>query len=276
MSDIKLSECLFDDLQTDEQRRDWFSLGRGVETGVIAPALQAHLTIAYHKIVESKKLIEQQQQQIAELEEQLNIQTKRGDLSSPAMHIACDFKELHDKVCKERDELAATVERLRDVCRLGIDTLVFNDIDLIQTTETMRDAIETTPQQNLNAVKQQAVDEYKRSITEPNVIVHRYPVVDLSGSYLPGANGRATMMFGHIENAESSSPKAFIKCVIGRLLELLDDFNSNDCSTVKMPHVDTKKSAIEVAFTDGYTAGNGYPPSQWEVDQYMQSVKDGE
>lgn len=58
-------------------------------------------------------LIEQQQARIAELEEQLIIQTKRGDLASPAIHTACDFKDLHDKVCKERDELAATVDRFR-------------------------------------------------------------------------------------------------------------------------------------------------------------------
>lgn len=67
MSDIKLSECLFVDLQTDEQRRDWFSLGRGVATGIIAPALQPHLTTAYSKILESKNLIEQQQERIDEL-----------------------------------------------------------------------------------------------------------------------------------------------------------------------------------------------------------------
>lgn len=71
MSDIKLSECLFVDLKTDAQRRDWFLLGRGVETGIIAPALQAHLVNAYSKIVESDKLIEQQQKRIDELEAQL-------------------------------------------------------------------------------------------------------------------------------------------------------------------------------------------------------------
>lgn len=71
MSDIKLSKCLFVDLKTDERRRDWFSMGRGAATGIIAPALQHHLVIAYSKIVESSKLIEQQQQRIDELENAL-------------------------------------------------------------------------------------------------------------------------------------------------------------------------------------------------------------
>lgn len=30
------------------------------------------------------------------------------------------------------------------------------------------------------------------------------------------------------------------------------------------------------SFIAGYTAGNGYPPSDWEVDQYIKSIKDGE
>lgn len=72
MNDIKPSECLFADLKTDAQRRDWFLLGRGVETGIIAPALQTPLAIAYSKLVESGKLIEQQQKRIDELEAQLN------------------------------------------------------------------------------------------------------------------------------------------------------------------------------------------------------------
>ena len=71
MNDTKLSNCLFVDLETDEQRRDWFLLGRGVATGIIAPALQPHLANAYSKIVESRKLIEQQQQRIEELEAQV-------------------------------------------------------------------------------------------------------------------------------------------------------------------------------------------------------------
>lgn len=28
------------------------------------------------------------------------------------------------------------------------------------------------------------------------------------------------------------------------------------------------------SFIDGYTAGNGYPPSDWEVNQYLESVKE--
>lgn len=71
MSDIKLSKCLFADLKTDAQRRDWFLLGRGVETGVIAPALQTSLANAYSKLVEGDKLIKQLQKRITELEAQV-------------------------------------------------------------------------------------------------------------------------------------------------------------------------------------------------------------
>lgn len=139
-----------------------------------------------------------------------------------------------------------------------------------------RDALRVTPQQNLAErdaeVARKAVEEYKLSITEPNATVHRYPVVDLSGFYLNGANGKPTMMFGHIDNAESSSQPAFIKCVIGRLLELLEGFNA-ESSIVQKKNAD-KPSVIRASFIDGYTAGNGYPPSDWEVNQYLESVKE--
>ena len=35
-------------------------------------------------------------------------------------------------------------------------------------------------------------------------------------------------MYGSIESAESNAQKAFVKCVIGALLELLDELNSID------------------------------------------------
>lgn len=136
---------------------------------------------------------------------------------------------------KERDELAASVERLRLACRLGVDMFFANDIRVPNTVETMQDAIDSTPQANLNHVKREAIEEYKRSITEPNAIVHRYPIVDLSGFYLPGAHGKKAFMYGNIENAESGTPKAFVKCVIGGLLELLEELENANSSEIIYP-----------------------------------------
>lgn len=157
MSDIKLSECLFVDLKTDAQRRDWFLLGRGVETGIIAPALQAHLVNAYSKIVESDKLIEQQQQRIEELENQLT-----------------QYRIDNLKIKADNNELSATIYRLRDalqthtaqpICCGNVDIEYSPDGEPIGQQccgwgdfEWPQDVVEllsATPQQNLNAVKRE-------------------------------------------------------------------------------------------------------------------------
>ena len=63
---VKLSECLWIDLTTFEQKRDFLLLGRGVETGIIAPSMQNVLAHDYNVIVELRKAN-------AELEEERNI-----------------------------------------------------------------------------------------------------------------------------------------------------------------------------------------------------------
>ena len=62
---------------------------------------------------ESADIIEKLKRENVELKEKLDVQTKRGDLASPAMDTAYDFKHLYDEACKERDELAAHVERIK-------------------------------------------------------------------------------------------------------------------------------------------------------------------
>lgn len=111
MDDIKLSKCLFSDLKTDAQRRDWFLLGRGVETGIIAPALQTPLANAYNKLVESSKLIEQLQQR--------------------------------------NNELAATVEQLRDALRHLHHNAKASGCEMGLALDVAEEALESTPQQSL-------------------------------------------------------------------------------------------------------------------------------
>jgi hypothetical protein len=65
---LRLSECLWVDLKTHEQKRDFLLLGRGVDTGIIAPAMQNVLAHDYNIIVELKKDNAELNQRIVELE----------------------------------------------------------------------------------------------------------------------------------------------------------------------------------------------------------------
>lgn len=47
---MSLSTKLWSDLKTDEERSAWLLLGRGCETGVVAPALQNDIAMAYHRL----------------------------------------------------------------------------------------------------------------------------------------------------------------------------------------------------------------------------------
>jgi hypothetical protein len=62
---LNLSKCLWVDLNTHEQKRDFLLLGRAVSTGIIAPSMQSILAHDYNVIVEQIK-------RIAELEEELS------------------------------------------------------------------------------------------------------------------------------------------------------------------------------------------------------------
>lgn len=46
---------LFSDLKTDEEKSNFFLSGRGYETGVIAPAIQNDVAMAYHRCAEYAK-----------------------------------------------------------------------------------------------------------------------------------------------------------------------------------------------------------------------------
>lgn len=60
---IELSTALWSDLKTDADRSAWLLLGRGVETGVIAPVIQADLAMAYHRLSLVQIRIERAKQQ---------------------------------------------------------------------------------------------------------------------------------------------------------------------------------------------------------------------
>ena len=64
MDEVKLSKALWCDLKTPAQKRDWLLLGRGNDTGVIAPAMQNDLAHDYNVIVEQAKLIKELQEEL--------------------------------------------------------------------------------------------------------------------------------------------------------------------------------------------------------------------
>ena len=49
---------LFSDLKTDEEKSNFFLSGRGYETGVIAPAIQNDVAMAYHRCAEYEKEVQ--------------------------------------------------------------------------------------------------------------------------------------------------------------------------------------------------------------------------
>tara|TARA_R110000851_G_scaffold300768_1_gene457008 strand:+ start:252 stop:575 length:324 start_codon:yes stop_codon:yes gene_type:complete len=67
---LRLSECLWVDLKTHEQKRNFLLLGRGVDTGIIAPSMQNVLAHDYNIIVELKK-------DNADLKQKLLLRAKR-------------------------------------------------------------------------------------------------------------------------------------------------------------------------------------------------------
>lgn len=144
---------------------------------------------------------------------------------------ANDADAVIEQLERENQELAAYVERIKHD-REVVD-LADNETDFNRSVNRLCNTIDNPPQTSLAEHDAQVIEKYKRSITEPNAIVHRYPVVDLSGFYLPPANGGPTFMHGNIEKAESGTPKTFVKCVIGRLLELLEEMEAADDGTIK-------------------------------------------
>lgn len=46
---------LFCDLKTDEEKANFFLTGRGYETGIVAPAIQNDVAMAYHRCAEYAK-----------------------------------------------------------------------------------------------------------------------------------------------------------------------------------------------------------------------------
>lgn len=56
-----ISQLLFSDLKSDEEKSAFFLSGRAYETGVVASAIQNELAMAYHRIVELKKKLAEAQ-----------------------------------------------------------------------------------------------------------------------------------------------------------------------------------------------------------------------
>ena len=71
MNKLDLSKCLWADLNTHEQKRDFLLLGRAVSTGIIAPVMQSILAHDYNVIVEQSKHIAELEKEVQELTNQL-------------------------------------------------------------------------------------------------------------------------------------------------------------------------------------------------------------
>lgn len=66
-----LSNALWSDLKTDMERANWFLLGRGYETGVVAKAIQNELAMAYSRLafLSAAQPVEQEAEHVAWLVE---------------------------------------------------------------------------------------------------------------------------------------------------------------------------------------------------------------
>jgi hypothetical protein len=69
----RLSECLWVDLKTHQQKRDFILLGRAVNTGIIAHTIQNALAYDYNIIIELKKDNTELLHRIVELEKALTL-----------------------------------------------------------------------------------------------------------------------------------------------------------------------------------------------------------
>ena len=96
-----LSDKLWCDLRTDEERSAWLLLGRGHETGVVAVAIQNDLAMAYHRLAALAQMTaaapESQAERVTELEALLReargvIQTCGGEWRHGGFHLDGDAK----------------------------------------------------------------------------------------------------------------------------------------------------------------------------------------
>lgn len=63
-----ISQLLFNDLKSDEEKSAFFLSGRAYETGVVASTIQNELAMAYHQIVELKKELAEAQRDAERLD----------------------------------------------------------------------------------------------------------------------------------------------------------------------------------------------------------------
>lgn len=61
---------LFCDCKADEEKANFFLSGRGVETGVVAPAISNDVAMAYHRCAEFQKEIDALRAKVTEMEQQ--------------------------------------------------------------------------------------------------------------------------------------------------------------------------------------------------------------
>jgi len=96
---MKLSEKLWSDLKTDEERAAWLRLGRGYETGVVAIAIQQELAMAYERLVGYKNAIAEEREACVQIIEEYRIPVG----NSAAGELACEWtyaalKEIRDDI----------------------------------------------------------------------------------------------------------------------------------------------------------------------------------
>ena len=102
---IKLSNALWCDLRTNEQKRDWLLMGRGFSTGIICGSLQNEFASTFNTAIEQKKLISELEKENNELEDCFDeCHTELGKVQ----------RELEKEV-RSKDKRITELEKERDI-----------------------------------------------------------------------------------------------------------------------------------------------------------------
>lgn len=134
---------------------------------------EPHVNGYYCNAQEAADLIEQQQARIVKLEQALADQTEEThDLGDKILELEnklslCRYNALESE--DNMDELAATVERLRGALELYVELDAEVKAAEGESVNIAKKALESTPHQNLNAVKRGAYREgFRDGADNPN------------------------------------------------------------------------------------------------------------
>ena len=82
---------LFCDCKTDEEKSNFFLSGRGVETGVIAPAISNEVAVAFHRCFEFEKQLASLKAELKAIGEAIN--DPRTDLTMTMSEVIVEQKQ---------------------------------------------------------------------------------------------------------------------------------------------------------------------------------------